>query len=231
MASEARSVPLFQLYFHELLWLVTAICKNCELIFRNTDPPTDGHFINVDPELHARIATVLINAANFKKLLVAPTVRPKAQPLELFEFRKRRAKILATALAGIDMNEMFNVKVRNSIEHFDEYLDEANLELAAAKTPPSPLAAYNMTFSSWELMSPRPYPVRLYIADKRMFHNLKYSVDLGKLYNEALTVRGRLLETPALSGVKEPGGLMVPLGPKPNEPDAQDAIVLRRKRR
>ncbi len=226
----APTGPLSSLYYHELLWLITGICTNCEAVFRETDPPTDGHFIKVDPEIHARIATILTNAANVKKLLTAPPEKPKSQSVELYEARKRRAGALQAALKGIDLTEMFNVKVRNSIEHFDEYLDEANLDLNAAATPPAPLAAYNLTFSSWDLMTPRPYPVRLYVADEKKFHNLKYSVDLAKLYDEASAVRSRLLVTPAIAGL-QPGGLMVTLGPRPADPDAEEPIALRRKRR
>ena len=222
--------PLSSLYFHELLWLITGICTNCETIFRETDPPTDGHFIKVDPEIHARIAMILTNAANVKKLLTAPAEKPKGQKAELFNAHEERAEGLRTALKDIELVEMFNVKVRNSIEHFDQYLDEANMDLLAATSPPAPLAAYNMTFSSWDLMTPRPYPVRLYVADERKFYNLKHSVDLGKLYEEASAVRNRLLTTPPIAGM-QPGGLMVTLGPRPADPNAEDPITIRQKRR
>ena len=61
---------LFTIYFHELLWLATAICENCEAVFEDTAQPTEGHYIKVDPHLHARINAVLTDAANIKKLVV-----------------------------------------------------------------------------------------------------------------------------------------------------------------
>ena len=208
---KADEGKLFQVYFHEVFWLATSICDNCQAIFDETKAPADGYFIKVDPELHGRIAAVLKDAANIKKLLVAPGTKPKGVSRAAFTLRKERAAILRQAIEGVDLTEIMNAKVRNSIEHFDEYLDAANLMMHNTNESLPPFAAYNMTLSSWGATSPPPYPVRVYIADEQKFYNLKYSVDLGRISLEALEVKTKLIEGEFLGGVEEPGGLLVPL--------------------
>jgi hypothetical protein len=97
------------------------------------------------------------------------------------------------------------------IKAFDEYLDEANLKLSREIQPPSPMAAYNMVFSHWEVTNPKVYPVRLYISSERKFYNLKWSVDIGKIYKEATAILSELKKLPEFSQQKELGGLMVRL--------------------
>ncbi len=227
---KAAEGKLFQVYFHELFWLATVICDNCQTIFDETDPPTDGHFIKVDPDVHARISAVLRDAANIKKLVGAPETKSKGVSRAAFTLRKERAAILRQAIEGVDLDEIMNPKVRNSIEHFDEYLDAANLMMHKTNESLPPIAAYNMTLSSWDLMSPHPYPVRLYIADEQKFYNLKYSVDLGRIHGEALGIKKKLMEGGHLGGVEEPGGLMVRIVELASA-GSDDEIVLRTRRR
>jgi hypothetical protein len=99
----------------------------------------------------------------------------------------------------------------NTLEHFDEYLDEANLAVSEAKTPPSPMAAYNMVLSHWEVFSPRVYPIRVYVSSERKFYNMKWSVDLGVMNTEASAIVERLLALPGFSAKEGPGALMLHL--------------------
>ena len=95
-------------------------------------------------------------------------------------------------MGGIKLAELLNAKVRNTLEHFDEYLDEANLALSDARVPPSPMAAYNMVLSRWDAINPRVYPIRLYISAERKFYNMKWSVDLDAINKEASAIAERL---------------------------------------
>lgn len=114
-------------------------------------------------------------------------------------------------MAGIPLAELVNVKIRNSLEHFNEYLDEANLAVSEAKIPPSPMVAYNMILSHWEAFNPRVYPIRVYISSERKFYNMKWSIDLGAMNTEASAIVARLQALPGFSDKESPGALMLRL--------------------
>ena len=201
---------LYSLYLHELWWLAHGIKTKTERLFEEAKVPDEGNIIQVSPELHSLIASVLSEAANLKKLLVTPSTRLNGESGRLYRLRRARASSLNKLLDGISLAEVLNAKVRNTLEHFDEYLDEANLAISEAKAPPSPMAAYNMVLSRWEVFNPRVYPIRLYISSERRFYNMKWSVDLNAMNQEATAIVERLGKI--MSAAKEgPGGLMLPL--------------------
>ena len=207
-----EDTKLFTLYFHELWWLAHSIKTKAERLFSEATVPETGNLIQVNPDLHSLIASLLSDAANLKKLLITPNTRLNGESGRRFRLRKARAAALREVVSRISLAEILNPKVRNTLEHFDEYLDEANLALSEATTPPSPMAAYNMVLSRWEVFSPRVYPVRVYISSERKFYNMKWSVDIDAMYKEASAVVECLAAHPAFSKSEGPGGLMIPLG-------------------
>ena len=206
-----EETKLFSLYIHELWWLANGIKIKTEALFAESKVPDQGFIIQVSPELHSLIASVLSEAANLKKLIITPSVRLNGESGKQFRLRKARALVLRNLLEGIDMVELLNSKVRNTLEHFDEYLDEANLILTDSKSPPAPMAAYNMVLSHWETISPRVYPIRLYISAERKFYNMKWSVDLGAMNTEATAIVERLSAVLGPAAKDGPGGLMLRL--------------------
>jgi hypothetical protein len=206
-----EDTKLFSLYIHELWWLAHGIKTKTEKLFAETKVPQEGNAIQVSPELHSLIASVLSDAANLKKLLVTPSGRLNGETGRQSRLRKARTAALCEIVKGIRLTEMLNSKVRNTLEHFDEYLDEANLAISEAKTPPSPMAAYNMVLSRWEVFEPRVYPVRLYISAERKFYNMKWSVDLDAIGKEAEAVVERIASMPGFGAKEGPGGLMLHL--------------------
>ena len=161
--------------------------------------------------MHSLIASILSDAANLRKLVVTPHTRLGGESGRQFRLRKARAAALREAIKDIELVELLNSKVRNTLEHFDEYLDEANIALSEAKTPPSPMAAYNMVLSRWEVFTPPVYPVRLYISSERKFYNMKWSVDIDAMHKEARAVVERLAQSDVFGNTESPGGLMVRL--------------------
>jgi len=208
---KVEETKLFSLYIHELWWLSHAIKTKTEKLFAEAKVPETGYIMQVSPELHSLIASVLSDAGNLKKLIVTPSARLDRESGRQYRLRKARAAALKELLGGISLAELVNVKVRNTLEHFDEYLDEANLAVSEAKVPPSPMAAYNMVLSHWEVFSPRIYPIRVYISSERKFYNMKWSVDLGAMNTEASAIVDRLLALPGFSDKDGPGGLMLHL--------------------
>ncbi|WP_024939882.1 hypothetical protein [Xanthomonas arboricola] len=205
-----EKTKLFSLYIYELWWLANGILQKTERIFNEAEIPDNGYAIQVSPELHSLIASVLSEAANLKKLLVTPSVKLNGESAPQYRLRRARSAVLNQVLDGIQLSELLNAKVRNSLEHFDEYLDEANLTVSEAKNPPAPMAAYNMILSHWEAVTPRVYPIRLYISKERKFYNMKVSVDLDAMNKEAATIAARL-KTYMGAAEEGAGGLMLHL--------------------
>ncbi|MGF1807892.1 hypothetical protein L4C31_21895, partial [Aliivibrio sifiae] len=131
---------LSTLYYHELWWLASSIVKKSEKLFEETSVPESGYLIQVNPELHSLIASILSDAANIKKLVVTPSNKLNGESGAQARLRKERAQRLKDAISGVGLKEILNHKVRNTLEHFDEYLDEVNLKLTKASKAPSPMA-------------------------------------------------------------------------------------------
>jgi len=206
-----EETKLFSLYVHELWWLANGIVEKTDQIFSEAKVPEEGHLIQVNPELHSLIASVLSDAANLKKLLITPSAKLNGESGKQSRLRRGRAAALSKFLDGLQLKELLNAKVRNTLEHFDEYLDEANLSISEARRPPSPMAAYNMVLSSWDVFNPRVYPIRLYISSERKFYNMKWSVDLDAMNKEASLVVERLKSSMGAAN-EGPGGLMLRIG-------------------
>ena len=209
--TKVEETKLFSLYIHELWWLAHGIKTKTDKLFAEAKVPDEGNVIQVSPELHSLIASVLSEAANLKKLLVTPSARLNGESGRQYRLRKARAAALRELLAGVTLAELLNAKVRNTLEHFDEYLDEANLVITDAKVPPSPMAAYNMVLSRWEVFDARVYPIRLYISSERKFYNMKWSVDLDAMNREASAIVERLATVMGAAAKEGPGGLMLHL--------------------
>jgi hypothetical protein len=200
---------LFAVYLHHLFALAKAVQSGCNAVFAETPLPASGGYIKVSPELHAKIDGILIDAANLKKLIRTPTERGKSESKRTFEFRRLRSEALVNLLAGLSLPTLYDVQLRNSLEHFDEYLDELGANLKDGEAPPKAMAAYNLVLSHWEV-TPRPvYPLRVYIAAERKYYNFDRQVDLGLLHDEAETILERLNASGVLRNTPEPGGLMV----------------------
>ena len=206
-----KDTKLFTLYFYELWWLSHSICKKCENLFEETKIPDEGFVMQVSPEIHSTIASLLSDASNIKKLIDTPTGKLRGESSAQAKLRKERAEMLNAKIKSIELSEILNHKIRNTLEHFDEYLDEANLKLSRDIQPISPMAAYNMVFSHWEVTSPKVYPIRLYISSERKFYNMKWSVDIGKIYEEATAILLDLKKLPEFSQNEDLGGLMLRL--------------------
>jgi hypothetical protein len=206
---EFPDTKLFALYYHELWWLSNSVVRNCEEIFSKTIIPVDGYMIQVDPEIHSKISSLLSDAANIKKLVYTPDVKLKGENGERFKLRKARASALLATIEALEVKELLNHKVRNTLEHFDEYLDEANYKISRSARL-NTMAAYNMVISHWEVVEPRMYPLRLYVTSERKFYNMKWEVDIGLIYKEAQLIVAELNKSPSFAN-QEPGGLMVPV--------------------
>jgi hypothetical protein len=180
--------PLFMLYLQELFWLATAIIRNAEQVFAEAADLEAGDGLKVAPVLHARISSILIDAANTKKLIDTSPRRMRGESEAQFNLRQERSHLLASIVGSAGLEEIRNAKVRNTLEHFDEYLDRAIVQLAQGKAPPARFAAYNLVLSNRDTLDSALLPIRLYYAKSRVFQNLEYEIDIGKICNEAESI-------------------------------------------
>lgn len=204
------NAKLSTLYFYELWWLANSLVRKADKLFLEAKVPEKGFSIQVNPELHSVIASILSDAANIKKLIITPDSLGRNEPRYQFKLRKERARRLKDALNSVVLVEILNHKVRNTLEHFDEYLDEANIALHSTTNHP-PVAAYNMILSHWEAFDPRVYPVRLYISSEKTFYNMKWKVDIGKISEEAKDIIKKLEQVPELTQKESLAGIMLRL--------------------
>ncbi|KOG92652.1 hypothetical protein AL345_14765 [Aeromonas caviae] len=207
-----EDTKLLTLYFQELWWLARGVKTKAERLFSEATVPDTGYVMQVNADLHSLIASLLSDATNLKKLVITPDTRLRGESGPQFRLRKARALELKKVITGIELTEMLNVKIRNSLEHFDEYLDEANLSISTAKSPPAPIALYNILLSHWEVTNPRAYPIRVYVSSERKFYNMKWSVDIGKIHQESTAIVERLSAYLGFADPEGPGGMIIPLG-------------------
>ncbi|MGH7427951.1 MAG: hypothetical protein ACREJ4_06290 [Candidatus Methylomirabilaceae bacterium] len=209
--------PLHRLYLYELHRLAYSVKTNAESLFALTEP--GPYLAKVDSLIEERVYAVITAAARIQKLVGAGS-QQKSESGSRFSFRAARAEYVATLLDGLDVSEIMKTAVRNSLEHFDERLDDAALTLTEIGTRLGIFVTSNLCV--WKLdqiesdlplrlvkiESSMPiHPVRIYEASGRVYHNMDASVNIGKLHAECLEI-DRLL-TEKGSDIKEyPAGFV-----------------------
>lgn len=185
------------IYFHELGFQCTAVRDNCEKVFEYPPPPPGERNFVIEPaKLHVAIGNALTAAANVKKLL--DDKRPRNERNEsvgAHELRQARAQMLMAELEGVSLDEILKVSVRNSLEHFDEYLDKENIRLNGQLVPS--VVLYNVGVSHIDNVVFDEGPtlhIRTYETTTQTFFNLGRSISLGKVHDEAVAILARLID-------------------------------------
>jgi hypothetical protein len=209
MATPFIDNPFFHVYFHELWGLAESIANKCLDVFEKCPVPEKDGYIKVDPALHAVISSLLAEAANLKKMLSVPDKPSFKETQEQFSFRVERTRLLNEALGFPHLSETSRAETRNSVEHFDQYLDRASLSLSPSDSAASGMALYNMALSSWAVFDKKSFPLKVYVADERKYFNLDYAADLNAIYSESADLIVRIRAVGAFRDTDGPGGLMV----------------------
>lgn len=209
MSAKFLGSSFFHVYFYELWGLAESISKKCDEVFSICPVPEEGGYIKIDPGLHGTIASLLAEAANLKKMLAVPEKAGFKETAEQFAFRVERTKTLNEALANPPLAEVSRVEARNSVEHFDQYLDRASLSLQLSESSESGMALYNMVLSSWTVFDKKLFPLKVYVADERKYFNLELVADLDALEKECTDLITRIRAVGAFKDNDGPGGLMV----------------------
>ncbi|MBJ3795501.1 hypothetical protein ACJYFV_16150 [Enterobacter asburiae] len=211
MAKSFDELRLNFIYLHELWWLTESIKSRCVELFRETPLPENGYYFQIKYHVHSLINDILSDAANIKKLITIPTQKTRGESPKQFQIHVERSKFLQDKIKSVEISELKSIKVRNTLQHFDEYLDEVNLEASEGKLRSHQIAVYNFVMSHWEAINPRPYPIRLYISAEKTYYNMKASVNLGKIYIEASRINEVIRGEIRKDNDSDPGGFMIPL--------------------
>ncbi len=112
-------------------------------------------------------------------------------------------------LDGQSTDAILQAQVRNSLEHFDEYLDETALRSSMAQIARPTLFPIDMTLgrdgSLQQFTEGVVYPVRVYLAEERTFVNCGKRIDVGAIALECQTIAEHLVElSPQLAKENEP---------------------------
>lgn len=212
--------PLGGAYVTELYWLARDAVAVLEEVFLT--PPADtfhSHqtYITVDHRIHYAILRALNNAARIRALLGQGRNSGDAT---VRGFRAARARWLGAKLEGVPLGELLDASVRNSLEHFDEYLDATALELSRTGVNSVRLLPMDMSLGRADTlnqfaMGGSVYPLRIYIADERIFLNCGKRVNLGQIASECEGIVARIgpMLSPKASTPEERGSSIIVISP------------------
>ncbi|WP_275779743.1 hypothetical protein [Paenarthrobacter sp. Y-19] len=188
-------------YLSEIYWLARDTAHHCEAIFEDVKAPpnaADSYFL-VDRELHMRIYQILNNAARIAAFLKQRGKRN--QSAGQYAIQQERVKWLRSVFDGVETTEISHARVRNSLEHFDEYIDETALKSSRGDIPKPTFFPMDMAFgqagtmdrfAAGRLSNAHSYPLRVYLADERTFVNCGQKVSLDAIARESSAIVARL---------------------------------------
>ena len=127
------------LYMSELRRLVVQTAANCERIFHITEVdrrigPADA--LAGDDDLHNMIMATLLNASQIGSFLFAPDHKPKKMSRRRYNLHQARALGLKRTLGNLTLPTLSNRAARNTLAHYDEYLDSTIVDISTGKISP-----------------------------------------------------------------------------------------------
>ena len=205
LLKQSKITPLF---LHELFTLALAIKRNCEMLFNEAKIPEKGYVIQVDASIQSRLKAILDDAAQINNVLW-PSPRRNNESEQMSRYRVVRGKLLRDMTGDIQMTEIKNHQVRDSLEHLDERLDRLSYELMVKGRKQGKALAFNIIVSTKSAFKPFPYPVKVYVSSERVFYNMQWRSDIGKIYTETCLILDKLKTIPGIKNADEPGGILL----------------------
>jgi hypothetical protein len=210
-ATRFEDTPLFDLYLNELARLAHSVVRACEQAF-DIVIPTDAMDVRHLPDLHAKIIQAISDAAKLGRLIAPDHPRTKYETEHQYDMRLARLAYFQNRFQSIDLSNLLDRGVRNTVEHFDEYLDRANAGLQKPGRSLPVLAASNLivshaaVFKMLRVAHEGPQgllPTRWYIAAERKLYNFGKTIDLQGLHDESEAILA--VVAPLAKGNKEWG--------------------------
>jgi hypothetical protein len=199
---------LLIIYAQELYWLCHQIHLKSEELFKKYPILSNEVYISAEISGLDLIYSILSCAAKVQELIFSNKKK---------KLHGDRAKYLQRLLQPLNIKEILNKKVRNTIEHFGEYLDKVNKKHTLFIAPRRYAVAFNLVISHWKRIDdpefPFPlyqtpqlafslYPVRVYVSSERTFYNMDWSIDLAALNEEAVCIKEHLISQKVLKEKK-----------------------------
>ncbi len=125
---------------------IDPIKSKCERLFEITKVPEKGFSIQIDPESHSLIKSIVDDSAEVANL-IQPRGKRKDESVEKYLFRKHRGEYLSNIFKNAMISEMLDHKLRDSIEHFDERLDRLTHDVSEKAVKKPQTLAHNMVIS------------------------------------------------------------------------------------
>jgi hypothetical protein len=164
-------------------------------------PPSIDDFVQIDSAVIQSLFTALSAAARIRAL-IADRPRRKSQKISEYEVQtKRIAWLRDEVLHGVKLERLLDGQVRNTIEHFDEYIDRSALGFATGKFPTPSLAPIDFVVSrrralqrfALERKVPNLHFMRAFIASERVFVNCGHEISIQGLHTECRRIVKRLV--------------------------------------
>jgi hypothetical protein len=197
-------------YLNEIFILTETIVRDCDIIFNSLTIPEDGYSMIIDHENQHLINSIIVSAGNIKKLILPNPSKYSNEAKALHKTRVDRGNYLSNLLKISGEEDMLNIKVRNSIEHFDEKVD--SLALKKHKNNENLInngfILYNMSLSSRKAFQPEPYYLKAYIVDERTAFIDNKPINLDSIHKEATELRNLVS---SLLNQDSPGGFIMKL--------------------
>lgn len=185
------------IYLRELYTLAHDSCVAAEEVFQSERvAPFTG--IDLSRDLNPLIYRILNNAARIRAMIHARPRRAKQQSAALYAIQSRRTAWLSALLSGIETSEIIHARVRNSLEHFDEFLDQTALRLTENRSPKVTFVPMDMYVSHSGFWAEEfgadygVYALRVYYIQPRIFENCGVSINIGLLAEQCEKVRERI---------------------------------------
>ncbi|MFE4195263.1 hypothetical protein ACFRJ9_05310 [Paenarthrobacter sp. NPDC056912] len=190
-------------YLSEIYWLAVENLELCEEVFTSAvTPPPGESYLRVDHGIHRKIYRILNNAARLSALM-KDRDRRAGQSAGQYEIQSRRVRWIRSVLDGIAIAEIGHAKVRHSLEHFDEYIDETALKSSRGQIPLPSFFPIDFVLGRADTLNAiafgklegfKTYPLRVYLAEERTFINCGKEIRLDKLSEECAAIAARLLD-------------------------------------
>lgn len=193
--------PFGSTYLDEPYALAKQVVTTAEDVFRAAPKPAEpADRLQIDHDIMRNLFTLLGSAARINAL-IGDRPQQRWQTEQDYEIQRRRTEWLRIGiLKGIKLSALHSAKVRNTLEHFDEYIDGAAIGFATNKTPTPSLAPIDFVVSrrralqrfAVERKVPHLFFIRVFIASERVFVNCGHEISIQALHTECRRIVKRL---------------------------------------
>lgn len=176
--------------------------------------PDNDNFFYIEPRIFTKITSAIVHGANLKKILFA-TPKTKKEAQQKYDYRVLREYQLKKHFNSDDLSEVKKTMTRNSLEHYDERLDNISLKFWQGKISGKyDVVVNNIVLSSEGALIGNPFYLKCYIIDSQIYKNHETECDLKKLYSEVKLLKSQAKIALVGIGANPYSGTIIPIPPR-----------------